>query len=84
MVTHTNIFPIALPSPPLKPALYSPTQEMKDDVEARTTGPTGRDHMNVPAVATKSPAGSESGSACAQGLEPWMNEGSLEERVAWH
>lgn len=84
MVTHTNILLTALHSPPLKPTLYSPMYEMKEDVEARTTGLPSRDHMNIPAVATKSPAVSDSGSACARGLEPWKNKGSLEEHVAWH
>lgn len=84
MVTHPNIFPMALHSPPLKPALYSPMQEMKEDVEARTTGLTSRDHMNIPAVTTKSPAGSDSSGACAQGLEPWKSKGSLEEQAVWH
>ena len=50
---------------------------MKEDVEARTTGLTGRDHINIPAVATKSPADSDSGSACARGLEPWKEEQGL-------
>lgn len=52
---------------------------MKEDVEARTAGLTGKAHMNIPAVATESPAGSDSGSVCTQGLEPWNNKGSLGE-----
>jgi len=70
MATHTSTVLIALHSPAWKPALHSPTPETKEDVAARSAGLTGRDHMNIPAVAAQLPAGSDSGSACARGLEP--------------
>lgn len=72
-VTHTNTSPRPRCSTP-RPTLYSPREGMREDVEARTTG-LSRDHTYIPAVATKSPAGS--GGACA---EPWKNKGSPDER----
>lgn len=66
----------------------SPSVQSREGADRRcrkTTGLSSRDHVNIPAGATKPPAGSDWGSACARGTEePQNNKGSLQGCVAWH
>lgn len=55
-----------------------------EGIQVKTTGLTLSDRINTPVVATNLPAGSDSGCACAEGLEPWYSKGLLEECVPWH